>query len=182
MPHCLDLTNTYDAVEILKTLFYGRNIWMNQLLESVMIFLRLIWSVAFRTNNRGLSVILKKRKSHNEMDVLLVTWRNALAVCQSVCNWAVGQFGSTVLIQGEPITWLCECFAIGLVPLRLVTVRDGRPSPLLFIRPAGYLAILFCCSLLCQIQLDAQATPQDGLLWTRRCLRRLHRRLSLVNL
>ncbi|KAK5864991.1 hypothetical protein PBY51_016187 [Eleginops maclovinus] len=30
--------------------------------------------------------------------------------------------------------------------------------------------------------LDAQAKPQDGHLWTRRCLRRLHRWLSLVNL
>lgn len=116
------------------------------------------------------------------MDVLLVPWRNVLAVCQSVCKWAVGQFGSTVLIRGERITWLCECFAIGFVLLRLVTAHGGRPSPLLFIRPTGYLAILFCCSSLCQIQLDAQATPQDGHLWTRRCLRRLHRRLSLVNL
>lgn len=42
--------------------------------------------------------------SHNEMDILLVPWRNLLIVRQSVCNWAVGQFGSTVLIQGEQIT------------------------------------------------------------------------------
>lgn len=63
------------------------------------------------------------------MDVLLVPWRNVLAVCQSVCNWAVGQFGSTVLIRGERITWLGECFAIGFVLLRLVTARGGRPSP-----------------------------------------------------
>lgn len=65
------------------------------------------------------------------MDVLLVPWRNVLAVCQSVCNWAVGQFGSTLLIRGEPITWLGECFAIGFVRLRLVTVHGCRPSPLL---------------------------------------------------
>lgn len=65
------------------------------------------------------------------MDVLLVPWRNVLAVCQSVCNWAVGQFGSAVLIQGEPITWFRKSFAIGFVLLRLVTVHGGRPSPLL---------------------------------------------------
>lgn len=88
----------------------------------------------------------KRKKSHNEMDVLLVPWRNVLAVCQSVCNWAVGQFGSTVLIRGERITWFAECFAIGFVLLRLVTAPGGRPSPLLFIRPTGYFAILFCCS------------------------------------
>lgn len=101
---------------------------------------------------------------------------------QSVCNWAVGQFGSTVLIAGEPITWLAECFAIGFVLLRLVTVHGGRPSPLLLYGQRATWQFFFCCSLLCQIQLDAQATPQDGHLWTRRCLRRLHRWLSLVNL
>lgn len=42
--------------------------------------------------------------SHNEMNILLVPWRNLLTICQSVCIWAVGQFGSTVLIQGEQIT------------------------------------------------------------------------------
>lgn len=52
-------------------------------------------------------------------------------VCLFVCNWAVGQFGSTVLIQGEPVTWLSQCFAIGFVLLRLLTVHGGRPSPLL---------------------------------------------------
>lgn len=72
--------------------------------------------------------------SHNEMDVLLVPWRNLLTVCQSVCNWPVGQFGSTVLIQDERITWFEECFAIGFVLLRLVTVHGGRPSPLLLYR------------------------------------------------
>lgn len=50
---------------------------------------------------------------------------------QSVCKWAVGQFGSTVLIQSEKTTWLCECFAIGFDLLRLMTVHGGRPSPLL---------------------------------------------------
>lgn len=48
----------------------------------------------------------------------------------SACNWAVGQFGSSVLIQGERITWLSECFAIGFDLSRLVTARCGRPSPL----------------------------------------------------
>lgn len=57
-----------------------------------------------------------------------ICWQS---VSLSVCNWAVGQFGSTVLIQGEPITWLGECFAIGFVALRLVTAHGGRPSPLL---------------------------------------------------
>ncbi len=65
------------------------------------------------------------------MDVLLLPWRNVLAVCQSVCNLAVGQFGSTVLIQGQPITWFGKCFAIGFVLLRLMTVHSGRPSLLL---------------------------------------------------
>lgn len=103
-------------------------------------------------------------------------------VCLSVCNWAVGQSGSTVLIQGESVTWLSECFAIGFVLLRLVTVHGARPSPPAFKQPVGYLAILFCCPLLYQIQLHAQVAPQDGHLWTWRCLRRLHRWLSLVNL
>lgn len=80
------------------------------------------------------------------MDVLLVPWRNSLAVCQSVCNWAVGQFGSTVLIQGEPITWLGEFFAIGSDSLHPVTVYGGRPSPLLLYGqrgPLGNSCLLF---------------------------------------
>ncbi|KAI9539132.1 hypothetical protein NQZ68_009209 [Dissostichus eleginoides] len=57
--------------------------------------------------------------------------RNLLAGCQSVCFWAVGQFGSTVLIQHEQITWLAESFAIGFALLRMVTAHSSRPSPLL---------------------------------------------------
>lgn len=53
------------------------------------------------------------------------------SVSQSVCDWAVGRFGSTVLIRGEPITWPPECFAIGFVRLRWVTLHGVRPSPLL---------------------------------------------------
>lgn len=71
-----------------------------------------------------------------------------LAVCQSVCNWAVGQFGSTVLIQGEPITWRRQSLAIGFVA---VASRDRgrRPSPLLLYGrlAAGKLAFLLLLTL-----------------------------------
>lgn len=116
------------------------------------------------------------------MDVLLDPWRYLLAVCQSVCNWAVGQFGSRVLIQGDVITWLGECFAIGFDLLRPVTVHVGRPSPMLLYGQRATWQFLSVVPYSAKSSFDAQATPQDGHLWTRRCLRRLHRRLSLVNL
>lgn len=115
------------------------------------------------------------------MHVLLLPWRNLLAVCQSVCSWAVSQPGSRVLIQDEHITWFCKCFAIGFNLLRLLTVHDGRPSPLfLYSRQATWQFLSVVPDW--QIRLDAQVILQDGHLWTRCCLRRLHRRLSLVNL
>lgn len=73
----------------------------------------------------------------NEMDVFagsLEKFAGSLSVSVCLCNWAVGQIGSRVLIQGEHITWFAQCFAIGFGVLRLVTVQVGKPSPLLLYR------------------------------------------------